>query len=179
MCAICDIDIDFGVEHPMTLSVAVATRQAIDAGLLPAPDAEEGAVGVMKQRLKSVAALTAVQKRLERTLTQEALVALPDFFVLVIESRTWGFFHATRGGFDPNCRPAAPCLTAEDSSMRDAIVIVSEVAARRIAAGELSFVDAAGQGLVVVDADEERREALAMAWSAAYPQVGFSRFACA
>jgi hypothetical protein len=179
MCAICDLDIDFGVEHPMTLSVAVATRQAIEAGLLAAPDAEEGAVGIMKQRLKAVAALTAVQKRLEQTLTREAMAALPDFFVLVIESGTWGFFRPTFAGFDPNARPEAPRLTAEDPTKRDAVVIVSEAAARRISAGELPFADAADRGLVVVDADHERREALTAAWRAAYPQVGFSRFVCA
>ena len=35
MCAICDLRIEFSIEHPMTLSVAVATRKAIDAGVLP------------------------------------------------------------------------------------------------------------------------------------------------
>ncbi len=179
MCAICDLDIDFGVEHPMTLSVAVATRQAIDAGLLPAPDAEEGAVGAMKQRLNAVAAMTTVQKRLEQTLTREALLALPDFFVLVIESKTWGFFHPTPGGFDPNIRPGAPRLSADDPTKRDAVVIVSEAAARPILAGDLSFADAARRGLVVVDADEERRAALFAAWRTAYPHAGFSRFVCA
>jgi hypothetical protein len=44
--------------------------------------------------------------------------------------------------------------------MRDAIVIISEAAAQRISAGELPFVDAAGQGLVVVDADRNSRSSL-------------------
>ena len=123
----------------MTLSVAVATRQAIEAGLVAAPGRRGGAVGIMKQRLKAVAALTAVQKRLEQTLTREAMSALPDFFVLVIESETWGFFRPTLAGFDPNIRPEAPRLTAEDPRERDAVVILSEAAARRISAGELPF----------------------------------------
>lgn len=76
-------------------------------------------------------------------------------------------------------RPEAPQVTADDPAKRDAVVIVSEAAARRILAGELPFAEAAGKGLVVVDADERRREALDWAWCAAYPSVGFSRFACA
>lgn len=163
----------------MALPVAVATRRAIDAGLLVAPDAEDGAVGALEQRLKAVAALASVQKRLEQTLTQEAMAALPDFFVLVIESRTWGFFRPTPGGFDPNIRPAAPRLASEDPASRDAVVVVSEAAARPILAGELPFATAADHGLIALDADGERREALAAAWRTAYPEVGFSRFVCA
>ena len=68
---------------------------------------------------------------------------------------------------------------AADPAKRDAVVIVSEAATRRILAGELPFAEAAGQGLVVINADEERREALASAWRTAYPKIGFSRFACA
>ena len=52
----------------------------------------------MKQRLKAIQALAAVQKRLERTVTREALLELAVFFIHVIESRTWGFFRTTAGG---------------------------------------------------------------------------------
>ena len=35
MCAICELALTFSIEHPMALPVAVATRDAIDAGRLP------------------------------------------------------------------------------------------------------------------------------------------------
>ncbi|CAM2172232.1 hypothetical protein PSAC2689_10737 [Paraburkholderia sacchari] len=34
MCAICNFKIEFGVGHPLALSIATATRNAIESGLL-------------------------------------------------------------------------------------------------------------------------------------------------
>jgi hypothetical protein len=180
MCAICDLDIAFAVDHPMTLPVAVATRAAIEEGCLdPAPDDPAGTLGTLRARTRAVEALRAVQDRLERTLAPERLVALPDFFVLMIETRTWGFFRPTPSGFDPNCRPVAPRVAENDPADRDAAIIVSETAARGICEGRLSFDAATSQGLIAVDADADRRNTLVAAWRVAYPETGFSRFVCA
>ena len=176
MCAICDLKIEFSIEHPMSLSVAVATRQAIDAGLLPDPGGQDDPLNGTRLRLEAIAALQAVQRRVAHSLTQDRLLALPDFFTLMIESRTWGFFHPIPDGFDPNCRPDPPRLFVEDASERDVVVIVSETAMRPVLAGKLPFEQAASQGLIVIDADEPRREILRSAWNAAYPKIGLSRF---
>ena len=178
MCTICDLRIEFTIDHPMTLSVAVATRKAIDAGVLLNHDSQDDPLGGMRLRLEAIAALKAVQQRVEQTLTSDQLLALPDFFVLMIESRTWGFFRPTPDGFDPNCRPDPPRLSAADAVDRDPVIVVSETTARQLLAGKLPFDEAAAQGLVVIDADAPRRETLQSTWNATYPRIGFSRFVC-
>jgi len=180
MCAICELDIAFAVDHPMTLPVAVATRAAIEEGRLdPAPRDPEGTLGAQRARTRAVEALRAVQERLERTIAPERLAALPEFFVLMIETATWGFFRATPSGFDPNCRPDAPRLKDDDAAERDAVVVMSEAAARSLAEGRTPFDRAVVDGLIAVDADDARRAILVEAWRAAWPELGFSRFVCA
>src|SRR5579884_1368049 len=123
MCTICDLRIEFGIDHPLGLSVAVETRRAIDAGLLPEPDDLHDAVARIQLRLSAIETLKAAQQRLEWTQRQDELLALPDFFVLMVESRTWGFFRPTPNGFDPNCRPAPPNVSADDIAERDAVLV--------------------------------------------------------
>ena len=177
MCTICNLRIEVQIEHPLTLSVAVATRQAIVAGILPAQPSVPDPLS-MRLRLEAIAALRAVQGRFEQSLTRDALMALPDFFILMIESRTWGFFHPTSTGFDPDCRPDPPRVTAEDVVERDRVIIVSETAVRQFLSGKLPFEDAAGHNLIMIDADREGRKALKSMWETAYPKVGLSRFIC-
>ncbi len=179
MCAICELDIAFAVDHPMTLPVAVATRAAIDEGrLIAAPHDPAGTLGDLRARTRAIAALKRVQDRLERTLAPDRLAALPDFFVLMIETGTWGFFRATPSGFDPNVRPEAPRL-AGDAAERDAVVVMSETAARALAEGLLRFDRAVVEGLIAVDADDARGARLREAWGAAWPELGFSQYVCA
>lgn len=176
MCSICDLRIEFSVDHPMSLGVAVETRRAIDAGLLPEPrdSLDDG-----RLRLQAIGALKAAQQRLEQTLPREDLLKLPDFFVLVIESRTWAFFRPTPIGFDPNCQPAPPNVSSGDAAMRDAVLLASEVAMGELVAGRLPFEAALREGILALDADPGRRAALLNAWRGAYPEMGFSRFVCA
>jgi hypothetical protein len=98
--------------------------------------------------------------------------------MLEIESRTWGFFRATASGFDPNCRPDPPRVTAEDAADRDPAIVVSERALRQVLSGKLSFSKAEEQGLIIIDADTSRRATLRKAWDFAYPSSGFSGFIC-
>ena len=179
MCSICDLRIEFSIDHPMTLSVAVATRQAIDRGLLPEIGGQDDPLGGMRLRVSAIEALKAAQYRLEQVLPRRELLSLPDFFVLMIESRTWGYFHPTPEGFDPNCRPAPPNIAAADASKRDPVIVASEIAMRELLAGKLPFSTAVDEGLIVVDADSVRRNHLIAAWGATYPRVGYSRFVCA
>jgi hypothetical protein len=133
----------------------------------------------MRLRLKAIEVLKAAQHRLEQTQRQEELLALPDFFVLIVESRTWGFFHPTPTGFDPNCKPEAPNVPAERGIERDAVLVSSELAMRRIVTGHLPFERALEEKIAAIDADDARHGKLLAAWSKAYPKVGFSRFVCA
>ena len=180
MCAICDLDIALGVAHPLTLPVAVATRAAIEKGLLTAPPIDPpGALGSLRARTRAIEALRSVQARLERTLAQDRIAALPDFFVLIVETGTWGHFRPTPAGFDQSCRPGAPRLAADDARDRDAVVVMSEFAARHIAEGALGFEAAQAEGLIAIDADDARLARLLAAFRDAWPVSGFSRFVCA
>ena len=82
----------------------------------------------MRLRLSAIDTLkTAQQSARTGAAAGGAYPGLPDFFVLMVESRTWGFFHPTSSGFDPNCRPAAPNVSAADAAERDAVLVGSEL----------------------------------------------------
>lgn len=179
MCSICDLRIEFRIDHPLSLSVAVESRRAIDAGLLPEPDNQDGALAGIQLRMGAIEALKTAQQRLEWTQRQDELLALPDFFVLLVESRTWGFFRPTPNGFDPNCWPDPPNVSADDIAERDAVLVSSELAMGEIVSGRLPFERALEERIIALDADASRFDKLRGAWSKAYPKVGFSRFVCA
>lgn len=152
MCAICNFKLDFGVGHPLALSVAVATRKAIEAGLVDPIDAAEGALAAARMRMSAVEALNLLQARIEGALSEEGLLALPDFYVLLIENDTWGFFHATTNGFDPDIVPEMPDLATTDETRRSNIVIASEAGLRAWLDGHFDSEYALGESLFVVDA---------------------------
>jgi hypothetical protein len=178
MCAICDLALTFSIEHPMALAVAVATRDAIETGRLSALDNSARSGGPLNVRRQAIGTLHGLQRRLETALPPERLAALPDFYIVLIENGTWGFFRATQTGFDTDIRPEAPEIDADDPRERDPVVVTSNVAARELVAGRLSFERASADELIVVDADEDRRNELITAWRAAWPSAGASRFAC-
>jgi hypothetical protein len=179
MCSICDLRIEFSIDHPMSLSVAVETRRAIDSGLLPEIESQDDALNGMRLRVGAIEVLKTAQVRLEQSLREEELLALPDFFALMIESRTWGFFRPTPTGFDPNCKPEPPNVFADNAADRDAILVASETAMRQLISGKLPFEKGLEERVILLDADPRRREVLVAAWGKAYPKVGFSRFVCA
>jgi hypothetical protein len=179
MCAICNLTIEFSVDHPLSLSVAVETRRAIDAGLLPEPCRPDDSLADIRKRLKAIDSLKAAQQRLEQILRPEELLTLPDFFVLLIETGTWAFFHPTPTGFDPNCRPAPPNVSATDAAARDAVLVGSELVLGEIVAGRMPFETALDERVLALDADPKRYASLSDALSKTYPRVGFSRFVCA
>ncbi|MDE1994048.1 MAG: hypothetical protein KGI75_16205 [Rhizobiaceae bacterium] len=88
----------------MTLEVAVATRRAIDSGLLPPGPTRE--LDMAQSRHQAVLLVTTMQQRIEQVLSTSSLLALPNFFILMIESRTWGYFHPTLDGFDVRANPS-------------------------------------------------------------------------
>jgi hypothetical protein len=152
MCAICNFRIEFGVGHPAALTVAVATRKAIEAGLIDPVDAEQGPLAAARARMSSIDALNLLQARIEETHSPEQLLALPDFYVFLVESDTWGFFHATTDGFDPDIVPEMPDVTATDVARRSNIIVMAEAGLRAWLAGRLDAHMASGQSLFYVDA---------------------------
>jgi hypothetical protein len=175
MCAICELHIAFGVDHPSSLSVAVATRQAIDAGVIePAVDP----AARLWDRAAAVELMHAMRARLEAVLDPRAMLALPAFFVLLVESRTWAFFSPTAAGFDPDCRREPPQAFASPDPQRDAVLLGSETAMHEVMAGRLPFARALASGIIELDAAPPMASAVAAAWDRAYPSTGFSRFVC-
>lgn len=152
MCAICEFKIEFSIGHPLALSVAVATRKAIEAGLVDEIDADDGALAAARKRLSAVEALNLLQARIESGHAADDLLALPDFYVLLIENDTWGFFHATTDGFDPDIVPEMPDVTASEDAKRCNVVVTSEAALRAWLAGRFDMLRALDASLFVVDA---------------------------
>jgi hypothetical protein len=154
MCAICEFKIEFSIGHPLALSVAVATREAIEAGLVDEIDNDDGALAAARKRLSAVEALNLLQGRIESGHAADDLLALPDFYVLLIENDTWGFFHATTEGFDPDIVPEMPDVTASDDAKRSNIVVTSEAALRAWLAGRFEMSHGLEASLFIVDAPE-------------------------
>src|SRR5215469_16070205 len=154
MCAICEFKIEFSIGHPLALSVAVATRKAIEAGLVDEIETDDGALAAARKRMSAVDALNLLQARIESGHAAEDLLALPDFYVLLIENDTWGFFHATTEGFDPDIVPEMPDVTTTDEAKRSSVIITSETALRAWLAGRFDMPLAFEASLFVVDAPE-------------------------
>ncbi|MGA7778809.1 MAG: hypothetical protein WCA85_14030 [Paraburkholderia sp.] len=154
MCAICEFKIEFSIGHPLALSVAVATRKAIDAGLIDEMDTDDGALSAARKRMSAVETLNLLQAQIEDAHSEEALLELPDFYVLLIENDTWGFFHATTNGFDPDIVPGMPDVTATDEVRRSNVVITSEAALRGWLSGDFDIEYAFRESLFVVDAPQ-------------------------
>ena len=168
MCAICELKIEFNIGHPQALTVAVATREAMDAATLP-ETAVDGALSNMKLRMAAIEALKGLQARLEASVPVSRLMALPDFYVLLIEIGTWGFFHATEAGFDPDITPEPPDVTSEDQADRDVVFVSSEAAMNAILDGEISVDAAFADNLIILDAGEAHTKLLRSTLDAAFP----------
>ena len=177
MCTICSLTVDFNVEHPESLSVAVATRAAIDGGSLPELPVPDGATN-MWWRHDAITGLTAIQTRLEQVLSPAWLLALPTFYVLMVESRTWGYFRPTSRGFDTRADPPPPCVTTDGGRQEDAALVLSQTATRQLLPGKLSFDHAKSQGLVAFSGPSFALRSIVKTFELAYPISGFSNFAC-
>lgn len=161
MCAICNFRLELSVGHPLALPVAVATRRAIEAGFVAPIDAGDGALATARLRIAAIDALNALQARIEDAHNDDALLALPDFYVLLIENETWGFFHATTEGFDPDIVPEIPDLNAADEAKRSRILVMSEAALRAWLDAAFTAQRALDDSLFIIDAPGEDAAALA------------------
>ncbi|WP_250516346.1 hypothetical protein [Caballeronia sp. INDeC2] len=155
MCAICNFKIDFGVGHPLALTVAAATRKAIESGLIDPINDAEGALSAARMRMSSVDALNLLQARIEGAHSEDALLALPDFYVLLIENDMWGFFHATTNGFDPDIVPEMPEVTSTDVAKRSNIVIMPEAGLRAWLDESFGIELALRESLFMIDASAD------------------------
>ncbi|SAL11046.1 hypothetical protein AWB71_00219 [Caballeronia peredens] len=160
MCAICNFRIEFGVGHPAALTVAVATRRGIEDGRIEPIEEMQGPLGAARARMSAIEAMNLLQARIEATLDAERLLALPDFYVFLIESDTWGFFHATTDGFDPDIVPEMPDVTSTDAARRSNIIVGSEAALRAWLDGRLTMDTALSDSVFHVDAPDAARASL-------------------
>ncbi|PVX86258.1 hypothetical protein [Paraburkholderia unamae] len=162
MCAICNFRIEFGVGHPQALSVATATRSAIESGLL-AEDKAGDVLATARQRLAAIETLKLFQNTLESTIPNDALLALPDFYVLLIESETWEFFHATPDGFDPDAVPDIPDIGTQDMNNRSNVLVTADLTLRAMLAGRIDMDQALDRRIALIDAPAAQSEKLRMA----------------
>jgi len=160
MCAICNFKLEFSVGHPLALSVAVATRKAIEAGLIGELDVDDGPLSAARKRMSAVDALNLLQAQIEGSLTTAELMGLPDFYVLLIEDDTWGFFHPTMDGFDPGIVPEMPDLTTTDDLKRSNVVVTSEAALRTWLQGAFDVESALRDSVFVIDAPSRHHMSL-------------------
>lgn len=175
MCAICNFKIEFGVGHPAALTVAVAARKAIEAGLIDPADAGQGPLAAARARMSAIDALNLLQARIEETHTPDELLALPEFYVFLVESDTWGFFRATVDGFDPDIVPELPDVTATDALRRSNIVVMPEAGLRAWLAGRIGARAALGDALFHVDAPALAGTTLATMLASAESSVADAR----
>jgi hypothetical protein len=174
MCAICNFKLDFGVGHPLALKVAVATREAIESKLVKPIDSTAGTLAAARMGMSAVDALNLLQARVEETHGEDALLALPDFYVLLIENDTWGFFHATTNGFDPDIVPEMPDVTTTDDAKRSNIVIMSEAGLRAWLEGRFDIKRALRESLFMIDATPNSAVTLTRMLTAAETHVTVS-----
>lgn len=160
MCAICDFKIEFGVGHPQALAVAVATRKAIEAGLLRPLDTDEGALAQARLRMTAVSTLNGLQDQIQQALSADDILSLPDFYVLLIENETWGFFHATENGFDPDIVPERPDVLAENVEARSLVIVTSQVALQAWLDGEINTERLELESLLFIDGPPAQRDNL-------------------
>ncbi|CAG4889989.1 hypothetical protein [Paraburkholderia saeva] len=173
MCAICNFKIEFGVGHPLALSVAVETRKAIESGLVEPVESAEGALSAARMRMSAVETLNLLQARIEGAHGEDALLALPDFYVLLIENDTWGFFHATTNGFDPDVVPEMPDLVTTDEARRSNIIVTSEAGLRAWLDGKFDTEAALRDSLFMIDASRTCAASLTKMLAVAEPaEVG-------
>ncbi|MDE1184828.1 hypothetical protein [Paraburkholderia sp.] len=159
MCAICDFKIEFSVGHPQALTVAVATRKAIEADLLRQVEVE-GALAQARLRITAVETLNGLQDRIQEALPVDQLLSLPDFYVLLIENDTWGFFHATPEGFDPDIVPDLPDILSDNIDERSLVIVTSQVALQAWLGGEINTRQLTTEALLFIDGPRELSDTL-------------------
>jgi hypothetical protein len=130
----------FSSQHPRSIHVALALRDAADAGVLD--------LNQLKPKLADMLALSRAARRLEhlRSSLQRLLYAtpVPSFSLLLVESGMWSDFMAESG--------AMRLKVHADGPMPDrAVVITGDAVLAAIASGRLSSHEALRSGLVVVD----------------------------
>lgn len=169
VCAICNFKMEFDIGHPQALAVAVATRTAIEAGVLE-EDGFDGPLANAKRRVAAIDALKVFQDQLELAVEPRDLMKLPDFYVLLVESGTWGFFHATESGFDPDVVPDLPNVTADRQEDRDVVLVAAKSSLRVVTEREISANRAFSDQLFALDAGPDDGEMLRSLMSKTFPE---------
>jgi hypothetical protein len=150
-CAFPDTHITLHGDHPETIPVAVAAAQEIAAGrLVPTPAADP--VDRLALELAVPVKVKDFGRRIAAALPADRIAALPEFFMLLVQTRMWARLRPEPGGFSESCDPVAPELihAAEE---RGAILITSEPVLRDLALGALGYAEAERRGLVVADGE--------------------------
>jgi hypothetical protein len=133
-CALHTLSPELKISHPKALRVAMATRAALDTGLIaPLPEGDE-------VRREALQALARTSKELA-AYADEAELSGPTYSVLLLRSGLWLRFNSWMGPARYHAPPAAPGETT---------LVLNESAYAALLAGRLSVPTAVEQGVLAV-----------------------------
>ena len=127
--------------HPKSIDVAVAVRQAADAGLLDASLLDARAAGPMGV-LRATKQLRALGLYFSGSAGSSS--APPPMTLLFVESSLWTRYAPTQGGMTPQVHVQGP-------ERGDVVIVTSEAVIAAVLARRLSARQAIARGLIAFD----------------------------
>ena len=129
-------------QHPKSLTVAFALRDAVDSGAL-----DKAALAPIERGPKGYWRAAAHVQELQRRLAgAKTRGAAPSLALLFIESQLWSRLKPTATGFDLE-------LHAAGAEPQDVVIVTNETVLASLLAGSLSVQAALDRGLVALDGE--------------------------
>jgi hypothetical protein len=136
-------------QHPKSLAVAFAVRDAVESGAL-----DKAALAPIERGPRGYWRAAAHVQELQRRLADvETRGAAPSFAVLFIESQLWSRLKPTATGFDLE-------LHAAGAEPQDVVIVTNETVLASLLDGSLSAQAALDRGLAAVDGEPSAVAAL-------------------
>jgi hypothetical protein len=149
-CGFHNLDLQFGVMYPGSLSVAMALRNAADTGVIDAA-AVEAVSNDPSRYVEAVLRLQAFRKYLAAS---PAAAELPASFSLgYVESHLWTRYAQSGGNLRADVHTDGPV-------MGEAIVLTAEPVLTEVLAGRLSLDRALADGMILIDGSESEKTAI-------------------
>lgn len=142
----------FSSQHPKSIDVAIALRDAADTNLLDKETVAPRAADLFAFH-RAVNRLNHLRDALQGTAID---VAVPSFSILLVESGMWSRYTIADGGIRFFAHTDAPTASAP-------VVVTGNAVLAAIGAGRLTSQDAIRRGLIVVDGPPALVQALTIA----------------
>jgi hypothetical protein len=143
----------FGFQHPKSLAVAFAIRDAVDAGAVEAAATapiEPGPKGYWR-------AASRVQNFSRRMAAAKGAGDLPDVSLLFVESQLWSRLKSVTSGVSID-------LHADGPATKDVVIVTNETVLASVLAGALSPRAAIDLGVIAFDGDKAAAEVVRSAF---------------